>query len=257
MSSLLRASRLAYTNVMQAKLQQYFVLLPIAYMFVSIFLARSEVGYVYLAIAALIGLTFIAQQDTKLPKLTFLAQWMAVLGAIGISAAVILAIEKVELLAEPGHVASCSISPIVSCSPIIASPQASAFGFANAFVGIFGFTAVYTAAMTILAGASKLSNAWWRTLLGGISAGAGFCIWLIHEGIFEIGKLCLYCMLVWLVTFALFWLVASYCSEKGIIRFGKKLDAMLVYKYKLIIVTYLLVAMLIFYRWSSYWFSLF
>lgn len=242
---------------MRAKLRQYSSVFPVVYLFIAIFIARSKVQYVYLAAAFLVILTIILQYRVKLKPHVFLAQWMAVLAVIGISAAVILSIEKVELLAQPNHIASCSLSPIVACSPIIASPQASAFGFPNSFIGIFGFTAVFTAAMTIAAGATKLTKAWWRTLLGGIVFGAGFCAWLFHEGVYEIGKLCLYCMLVWLVTFALLWIVVAYTIKNKYINLGPRLNKLLSHKYELITGTYLIIFMLLFIRWSDYWTSLF
>lgn len=242
---------------MLKKLRTHFVLLPILYLFVAIFLARSKVQYVYLAAGVLIALTVVVHYRYKLRAETFLARWMAVLAVIGLSAGIILSIEKIELLAEPNHIASCSLSPVVACSPIIASPQASAFGFPNSFIGIFGFTAVFAAAMTILAGATKLSKVWWRTLLGGIVFGAGFCTWLFHEGVFEIGKLCLYCMLVWLVTFALLWLVTAHSIENKYINLGTRINKLLSYKYELITITYVIIFMLLFYKWSDYWLSLF
>lgn len=237
-------------------LRKYFVLLPIAYLFVAIFLARSKVQYVYLAAMLTVALAGIAHYRYKLKPERLLANWMIILAAIGLSAAVILSIEKVELLSQPGHVASCSLSPIVACSPVIGSPQASAFGFANSFIGIFGFTAVFTAAMTIAAGAVRLTKAWWRTLFGGITFGAAFCSWLIYQGVFDIGKLCLYCMLVWLVTFALFWLVGSYCVQNKHLNLGKHLNKLFSYKYEAIAITYLVIFFILLFRWADYWRSL-
>lgn len=238
-------------------LKRYWALLPIIYLFVAVFLARSKVQYVYLSAAVVILLTLVTQARSKIKSNIFLAQWLAVLSVIGISCATILTIEKIELLSHPDRIASCSLSPIVACSPVIASNQASAFGFANSLIGLFGFTAVFTASMTILAGASKLTKAWWRTLLGGIFFGALFCTWLIHEGVFEIGKLCLYCMLVWLVTFAMLWLTTAYCIDNKYINVGEKLNKLISYKYELIALTYTIIFLLIFYRWSDYWLGLF
>ena len=238
-------------------LRKYFVLLLIVYLFVAVFVARSKVEYVYLAVVALVLLTAIIQRGQNLKPEILLARWMTVLAVIGVSAAIILSIEKIEILTQPAHDPSCSLSPIVACSPIIASPQASAFGFANSFIGIFGYTAVFAAGMTILAGAVKLHRAWWRTLLGGIVFGAGFCTWLFYQGVFVIGKLCLYCMLVWLVTFALLWMVTAYCIRHKYINLGEKLNKLFSYKYELIVITYTVIFMLLFYRWSDYWLSLF
>lgn len=240
------------TNVFR----KYFVLFPILYLFVAIFFARSEVLYVYVVAATLLALTFTVTHRRKLIAETFLAYWMVTLAALGLSASVILSIEKIELLANPNRIASCSLSPIVACSPVISSPQSSAFGFPNSFIGIFGFTAVFVAAMTILAGATKLSKIWWRTLLSGIVFGAGFCTWLFHEGVYDIGKLCLYCMLVWLVSFALLWLVTAHSIQNRYINLGTKLNKLLSNKYKLIAATYLIIFILLFFRWSDYWMSL-
>lgn len=237
-------------------IQKFYWLLPIAYLILAIFLLRGNVLYIYMAGAVLVLATLIVQRLTQPKSDIWLARWMVTLATIGISAAVILSIEKIELLSEPAHIASCSLSPVVACSPIIASPQASAFGFANSFIGIFGFTAVFTAAMTIAAGATKLHKVWWRTLLGGIAFAAGFCIWLFYQGVFDIGKLCLYCMLVWLMTSALLWLVAAYCVENKSINFGTRINKLLTHKYELITMTYVVIFMLLFYRWSDYWLSL-
>lgn len=241
----------------QTRLQQYFWVLPPAYILIAIFLLRGKVQYIYLAAGILVVLTVIAHRYKKSKPDISLARWLAVLAAIGISAAVILSIEKVQILSEPAHVASCSLSPVVACSPIIASPQASAFGFANSFIGILGFTAIFTAAMTIAAGATKLARVWWRTLLGGLILAAGFCTWLFYQGVFNIGKLCLYCMLVWLVVFAMLWLTLAYCIANKHVDLGEKANKLFSYKYELITLTYVIIFGLLFYRWMDYWLSLF
>lgn len=64
-------------------------------------------------------------------------------------------------------------------------------------------------------------------------------------------------MLVWLVTFALLWLVTAYCIQHKYINLGEKLNKLLSYKYEFIVSTYVLIFMLLFYRWSDYWLSLF
>ena len=152
-------------NRIDTLLSRYFWVLPVVYLFVAIFLLRSQVGYVYLASGLLIALTIAAHHYGRKAKPEIrLARWLVVLAAIGITASFILSIEKIELLTEPSRVASCSLSPVVACSPVIASWQASAFGLPNSFIGIFAYTAVFTAAMTIAAGAIKLTRAWWRTL---------------------------------------------------------------------------------------------
>lgn len=242
---------------MMNKLNKYFVLLPIIYLFVAIFIARSDVKYVYAATIVLVVLALFIQRNIKLKPEILLARWLTILGAIGLTAAAILSIEKIELLSDPGRIASCSLSPVVACSPVISSPQASVFGFANSFFGLFGFCAVFVAGITILAGATKLHKLWWRTLLAGTAAGTIFSMWLIHEGVFEIGKLCLYCMLVWLVSFALFFLVTAHAVQNKYVNFGSKINKLLSYKYELIATAYAVIFLILFFRWADYWLSLF
>lgn len=238
-------------------LNKYFVVLPILYLAISTFVVRSDVKYVYLSAIILVGLTIIAQRSNKLKPEIVLARWMIVFAVIGLSSAVILSIEKIELLENPNQISSCSLSPVVACSPVIASDQASAFTMPNPYLGIFGFAAILTAGMTIIAGATKLHKLWWRTLLSGILFGVGFSVWLFVQGVFNIGKLCLYCMLVWLVSFGLLWMVTAFCIEKKYVNFGAKLNNLLLHKYELITATYTLIFGLIIYRWLDYWLSLF
>ena len=241
---------------MTQALHKYFALLPVSYLLVTIFLVRGQVELVYAASFVAVILTFLAQYHLKTSDELFLARWMAVLSAIGLTASTILTIEKIELLSRPDYLASCSLSPIVACSPVITSPQASVFGFPNTIIGIFGFGVVLAAAMTLLAGRTKLNTTWWRTLLAGIAAAAGFCAWLFYQGVYDIGKLCLYCMLVWLVTYALLWLVTAHCIRNGHINLGQWANKILGYKYILISVTFLIIFLLLFFRWSDYWLSL-
>lgn len=237
-------------------LRRYFVGLPIIYLFFTVFILRDKVQYVYVASAILLLLTILTSYNYKAKSLIFIARWMITLSAIGLTAATILSVEKVELLTNPDHLTSCSLSPVVACSPVIASDQASAFGLANSFIGIFAFAAVFTAGITILSGADKLSKIWWRTLLSGILFGVIFSSWLIYQGVYVIGKLCLYCLLVWLVTYALLWLTTAYCIENKYITFNKSIDKILIRKYDLITASYLVIFAIIFYRWSDYWLSL-
>ena len=81
--------------------RKYFALLPVLYLFVAIFLARSKVQYVYLAAAILVALTFAINYKRKLKPEIFLAYWMAALAVLGLSAAVILSIEKPYCQLQP------------------------------------------------------------------------------------------------------------------------------------------------------------
>lgn len=184
--------------------------------------------------------------------------WVLVFGGIiGLIASSVLTIEKIQLAENPDYIPSCSISPIVACSPVIGSDQASAFGIPNPFLGLAGFAMVWAVGMMLLAGAQNLKKWFWWCFQAGSVFGMVFISWLMYQGLFNIAKLCLYCLVVWLVTIPIFWTTLSYNLRennfeiKGV--FGKFLRDN---PGKLIAVSYLFLIILIFAAFPDYWYSL-
>lgn len=125
-------------------------------------------------------------------------------GLIGLAAAFTLLVEKIALLKDPSYVPTCSINPILSCGSVMSTPQAEAFGFPNPILGVAGFAIVATVGAALLAGAQHAS--WFRWALGGATAAAVvFIHWLVFQSLYRINALCPYCMVVWVVTIAVFW----------------------------------------------------
>src|SRR3990167_3599177 len=80
--------------------------------------------------------------------------WILLIGgAIGLLAAVILTVEKIHLLQNPGASLGCDLNPIIACGSVINTDQASAFGFPNPLIGIAGFFGLMVIGAAILAGA--------------------------------------------------------------------------------------------------------
>lgn len=184
--------------------------------------------------------------------------WVLVFGGIiGLIASSVLTIEKIQLAENPDYIPSCSISPIVACSPVIGSDQASAFGIPNPFLGLAGFAMVWAVGMMLLAGAQKLKKWFWWCFQAGSVFGMVFISWLMYQGLFNIAKLCLYCLVVWLVTIPIFWTTLSYNLRENNFDikggFGKFLRDN---PGKLIAVSYLFLAILIFAAFPDYWYSL-
>lgn len=184
--------------------------------------------------------------------------WVLTIGGIlGLLAAGILTVEKLNLAANPDYVPSCSVSPVVACSPVIGSDQASAFGFPNPFIGIAGFAMVWAVGMMLFAGAKNLESWFWQLFNLGSLFGMFFIGWLIHAALYDIGKLCLYCMLVWAVTIPIFWTTLAYNIQNKHINIKGKLGDLLANNAgKAIALTYLLVVALIVTRFSDYFYGL-
>ena len=133
--------------------------------------------------------------------------WLLVVGGLlGLVASFVLAVEKYALLADPSYIPTCSLNPVLSCGPIMASPQAEAFGFPNPLLGIAAFAVVAATGAALLAGA-RLAGWYWAGLQLGAIAGVVFVHWLIVSSLYRIGALCPYCMIVWAVTIPVFWYV--------------------------------------------------
>lgn len=124
-------------------------------------------------------------------------------GALGLWAGYTLSVEKIQLLRDATFNPSCNLSPLLSCSSVMASPQAEAFGFPNPYLGLIGFAAVIVVGMSIKAGAT-FRDWYWKLFWLGTLFGASFVHWLAFQSIYRVEALCLYCMLVWSVTIPIF-----------------------------------------------------
>jgi len=147
------------------------------------------------------------EADARSSEPRGLALLLLVGGLLGLVASFVLAVEKYALLADPAYVPTCSLNPVLSCGPIMASPQAEAFGFPNPLLGIAGFAVVAATGAALSAGA-RLAGWYWAGLQVGATAGVVFVHWLIFSSLYRIGALCPYCMVVWAVTIPVFWYVS-------------------------------------------------
>ena len=141
-------------------------------------------------------------EDSREPRLL-----LPVTGAVGLLAASILTIDKINLLQAKvdgtDTALNCDISAFVSCSGVMESDQASAFGFANSIIGVIGFSIVL--ALGVLVAARVALPAFvWIGLQAGAVFGIGFVTWLQYQSIFEINLLCPWCMVVWTMMIPLF-----------------------------------------------------
>lgn len=155
---------------------------------------------------------------------------LTVAGALGLTASLVLTIEKFSLLADPTYRPSCSINPVISCGSIMSSPQAEAFGFPNPLLGIIGFTVALTTGIAVLGGIA-LPRWYWFGLSAGLIAATVFVHWLIFQSLYRISALCPYCMLVWFAVVVSLWYVLLHTAAQvrssgrplpGWVRFGAR-----------------------------------
>jgi len=175
---------------------------------------------------------------------------LLVCGWIGLSAAFVLLVEKIRLVADPAYVPSCSISPLLSCGSVMSTPQAELLGFPNPILGVAGFAALVTVAVTVLSGA-RLPSWYWGGLTVGTGLGTVFVHWLIFQSLYRIGALCPYCMVVWVVTVTALVAVLARWSRTGALPRWVG-----TYASSLVVAWALVVAGLIAVRFWDYWVTL-
>ncbi|MEQ1737222.1 MAG: vitamin K epoxide reductase family protein [Rhodoglobus sp.] len=181
--------------------------------------------------------------DTRRPWI--LAAFLIVTGALGWWAAFSLTLDKFAILADPDAVLDCNFSVLVQCGANLNSWQGEAFGFPNPLIGLGGFVAPIAVGIALLAGA-RFANWFWIAFNIGIAGALAFVVWLIGQSIFVLGTLCPWCMLVWLVTIPLFWVVTLRNAHEGV--FGQRLvkagGALLPWVVPITVACYLAIAVL-------------
>jgi len=170
-----------------------------------------------------------------------------VTGLVGLYSAFTLTIERFALITNPSEPLSCDINPFVACGQVIQSWQGSLFGFPNPLMGIAAFVAPIAVGVGLLAGA-RYARWYWATFNVGLLLGVVFIHWLMTQTVYDIGVLCPYCMLVWLVMIPLFWygtinnLARNFGLTGSAQNFFRRL---LPWTWMIVVINYLIIIMLI------------
>ncbi|MDX2702945.1 vitamin K epoxide reductase family protein [Streptomyces sp. PA03-6a] len=183
--------------------------------------------------------------------------WLLVVcGALGLLASWVITIDKFKLLEDPNFVPGCSLNPIISCGNIMKSEQAHAFGFPNPMIGMVAYPVVIALAVGMLAGA-RYRRWFWLGLQAGTLFGVGFVTWLQYQSLYNIGSLCLWCSLAWVVTIALFWYTLVHNLKHEIIPAPARVrDLVLEFHWVVPVLWYGAIAVAILTRWWTYWSTL-
>lgn len=169
---------------------------------------------------AVLGRVVPSAPDTKdLPwwaRRTGFGWIIVVTGLASLVAAGVLVAERVHLYLDAGAVASCDWGGALSCTSVMKSEQAQAFGFPNPFIGLVGFTILVVIGVTVLSGAS-MPRWYWISFQVGVAAAFGFLVWLYTVAVFSITALCIYCMICWLMITLLFFVSLARNILTGVI----------------------------------------
>lgn len=148
-------------------------------------------------------LTFL-KRDKKTDRAAYIV--MLVFAAIALTSAFVLTLEKLEKLANPDAVLSCSINLVLNCSTVMESWQSHVFGFPNMLIGMMAYPILIAVA---LAGIGRVIFPRWYMITAniGIALGALFSYWLFFESLYSIQVLCPWCLVV---TFSTTMILAAF-----------------------------------------------
>ncbi|MCA9342685.1 vitamin K epoxide reductase family protein [Candidatus Saccharibacteria bacterium] len=183
--------------------------------------------------------------------------WLLIItSVIGLLASFILTMDKIELLKNPDYNPSCNLNPVLSCGSIIGTDQAAAFGFPNPVIGLVSFSVIITIGVGILAGA-KYKKWFWKGLNIGALLGFIFIHWLVYQSLYTIGALCIYCMIVWTMTWIILWYVTLYNLDEGNIKAPKSWDKLVFFAKKhhldILLTWFVIIIALIIENFWYYW----
>lgn len=143
---------------------------------------------------------------------------MIISGVIGLFASFVLSIEALTLAADPDATLGCDFNAVISCGKVAQSPEATLFGFPNAFLGIAAEAVVITVAVAVLG--RVVFPRWFMLGAQAIyTLGFLFAWWLFFVSFFDIGALCPWCLLI-TVTTTLVWAGLTRLNvREGVITF--------------------------------------
>lgn len=187
--------------------------------------------------------------------------WILIIGGlVALIASLLLAIEVFNRLKNPAYVPVCNLNPILSCTSVADSTQSHVLGFPNYFIGIASYAAIMTVGIAMLAGA-KFKRWFWQAVQAGMTLAMVFITWLQFESLYEIGALCIFCMVVWTVTWPIFWYTTLYNLREGNIKTPNIIKNQVAFAAKhhgdVLVLWYLIIIGLILKRFWFYWSSLF
>lgn len=118
--------------------------------------------------------------------------WKAVqlLAVVGVVLALYLLWEQ----ATRAPFSVCNINSFVNCNAIISGPVATTFGISTPLIGLVGYVGM------LLAAIYKKK----KTLLGFVSFGLLFCLWIAYQEFFLLHVLCPVCILCQLDMLSVF-----------------------------------------------------
>ncbi|MBV7364041.1 vitamin K epoxide reductase family protein [Actinomycetaceae bacterium TAE3-ERU4] len=128
---------------------------------------------------------------------------VTILSLLGLLASAALVLATIGHAQAPDKKQSCDINSWISCGASLSSWKSALFGVPNALLGVIAFSAL-TAIGVLLLSRVQLPRWVWLGLFLASMGAVLFVYWFAYESAFSFKTICPWCLLVWIVTIALF-----------------------------------------------------
>ncbi|MEV6105456.1 vitamin K epoxide reductase family protein [Streptomyces sp. NPDC051940] len=178
--------------------------------------------------------------------------WLLIIcGFIGVGASAAITHDKLKLLEDPNYTPPCSLNPVFSCKSVMESWQSHVFGFSNPYIGWVAFSMLVVIGFSLLAGGA-FRKWWWVGLWLGSLFGIGFVFFLQYSSLYDISRLCLWCMAAWAVTILVFWYTTVQNIRTGVFRVPEGVrSGVLEFHWVVPVLWYGVIALLIYLKWGN------
>lgn len=179
-------------------------------------------------------------------------------GTIGLIAMTWQASERIHMLKYPNALLNCNLNPIVDCGSVLGNKLAAVLGFPNAFLGMIFFAVLATSGLMLLSGG--IFNKWFRHFVMGVSTILIlFSIWFFGVSLYVIGKICIFCVVGWIVSVPMFWYGVLNYLKTSPKKLNKNRQSLLDFGLKhhldVVFAIYVLMIVLFLIRFKGYYFG--
>lgn len=174
---------------------------------------------------------------------------------IGLLASFLLTLDTISLIKNPTAELPCNINPFVSCTSVATTWQSEVFGFPNTLLGITAFAMLFAVGVMLLSGGRSKKPLWLLVNLG-VLAAMVFVLWFFYQSVYNIGSLCIYCMIVWAVTWPLFLYTTIWNFRENHFNFGQSFFRFVSNNHlPILIAWYLIIIFLILFQFKDFFFA--
>ena len=162
------------------------------------------------------------------------------------------------MLKNPSAELSCNLSPIVDCSGVLNDRLAAVMGFPNALLGMIFFAILATSGLVLLSG-GKFSG-WFKHFVMVVSTILIlFSVWFFGVSLYVFGKICIFCVVGWVVSVPMFWYGLLYYLRSSSGKIAYKAAAFTKFGSKhhldVVLVLYAVMLLLFLFRFRDYYFN--